>query len=129
MSYDSDTPKQIDLFNAEACQKAPKEPAEAAKSSKGSTRERASKPRPIAAPAWNGAPQYLTVKDVASYFSISGATVWRWADRVSEFPAPIRLSEGVTRWRLQDIKVASEAMRLQRKPDWYPPRDGQCSMS
>ena len=35
---------------------------------------------------------------------ISAATLWRWA-AAGKFPAPVRLSEGVTAWRISDIEA------------------------
>jgi Prophage CP4-57 regulatory protein (AlpA) len=35
---------------------------------------------------------------------VSPATVWRWVKR-NEFPAPARLGEGVTAWRLADVEA------------------------
>ncbi|GGB30171.1 helix-turn-helix transcriptional regulator [Allosediminivita pacifica] len=52
---------------------------------------------------------YLTVNDVATRLSVSKDTIWRWA-RLGTFPEAVRLSAGVTRWRLTDIE-AWEASR------------------
>lgn len=44
------------------------------------------------------------VRDIAlaERYDVSRATVWRWVhDR--GFPAPVRLSEQCTRWRLADV--------------------------
>ena len=40
-------------------------------------------------------------RDLARYFSVSRATIWRWA-RDGRLPAPEKLSAGVTRWRWSD---------------------------
>ncbi|MFK7160247.1 helix-turn-helix domain-containing protein [Marinospirillum sp. MEB164] len=45
---------------------------------------------------------FLTVKATASRFGVSPATVWRWV-RNGRFPAPVRLSDNCTRWRIADI--------------------------
>lgn len=52
---------------------------------------------------------YLTVNDVATRLSVSKDTIWRWA-RLGTSPEAVRLSAGVTRWRLTDIE-AREASR------------------
>lgn len=44
----------------------------------------------------------LNVSQVASRLNVSSATIWRWV-RQDEFPAPVKLSRGTTRWRLSDI--------------------------
>jgi predicted DNA-binding transcriptional regulator AlpA len=68
------------------------------------------------APAAEGPPQtldtrwqrcspmrYLSDKQLAERFGITRATVWRWA-RSADFPKPVSLSPGCTRWRLAEIK-------------------------
>lgn len=45
---------------------------------------------------------FLSDKEVADKFSVSRATVWRWT-RSGNFPDPIKLSEGCTRWRSTDL--------------------------
>lgn len=45
---------------------------------------------------------YLTDKQMAARYGVSRCTVWRWVKK-NEFPAPIRLSEGCTRWRDGDV--------------------------
>ncbi|GGE15270.1 hypothetical protein GCM10011360_00110 [Primorskyibacter flagellatus] len=44
---------------------------------------------------------------VAQRYGVCRQTVWRWVAQES-LPEPIRLSEGVTRWRLSDL-LAHEA--------------------
>lgn len=55
---------------------------------------------------------FINVKDVASRYSVSVPTVWRWKRDVPAFPQPIKLSPGVTRWRVEDLeeweKLAAE---------------------
>lgn len=65
-------------------------------------------------PARADAPQYLTDRDVGKRFSISRPTVWRWSnDPNNGFPAPIKLSQGVTRWRLQDLLAFEAGLRAE----------------
>jgi len=52
---------------------------------------------------------YLTDKQVAARFGVSRITIWRWASDL-DFPAPVKLSPGATRWRLADVE-AWEATR------------------
>lgn len=56
-------------------------------------------PKPMAV----GAERYLTVRDVAQRFAVSIQTVWRWAKDRPEFPNPVELSPGTTRWRISDL--------------------------
>lgn len=44
-------------------------------------------------------PRYLTVDEVARRFRVGRATIWRWVKTNSDFPAPVKLSPGTTRWR------------------------------
>ncbi|WP_461478880.1 helix-turn-helix transcriptional regulator [Pararhodobacter aggregans] len=52
---------------------------------------------------------YASVADLAAHFSVSVDTIWRWA-RVGDFPAPVKLSPQLTRWRWADV-TAWEAAR------------------
>lgn len=45
---------------------------------------------------------YLRDRDVADALGISRVTVWRWS-RCGRLPAPVRLGEGVTRWRMSQL--------------------------
>ena len=52
---------------------------------------------------------YLSDKQLAERYSVTRPTVWRWA-REGDFPQPVSLSPGCTRWRLADVE-AWEAAR------------------
>ncbi|WP_336801101.1 helix-turn-helix transcriptional regulator [Kaistia sp. MMO-174] len=60
---------------------------------------------PLSVPAGTdaGAQAYLSVAQVARRFSVSVPTIWRWAKTRPEFPKPVVLSPGTTRWRLADL--------------------------
>lgn len=45
---------------------------------------------------------FLTVEQVAARYNCSVDSIWRWK-RNGEFPAPVRIGRGVTRWRLDDL--------------------------
>ena len=45
---------------------------------------------------------FLTVDQVAARYNCSTDSIWRWK-RNGEFPAPVRIGRGVTRWRLEDL--------------------------
>ncbi len=47
---------------------------------------------------------YLRDKQVAERFGVDRATVWKWS-REGNFPKPVRLSAGCTRWKLKDIEA------------------------
>lgn len=47
--------------------------------------------------------RYLSVRQVADRFSVSVQTVWRWKKESPEFPQPVLLSPGTTRWRMSDL--------------------------
>lgn len=49
---------------------------------------------------------YLSVLKVADRYSVSRATVWRWAKQ-NNLPKPVKLN-GSTRWKLSDL-VAFES--------------------
>lgn len=46
---------------------------------------------------------YLSDTSLAKRFSVSRATIWRWAE--GDFPQPVKLSPGCTRWRLAEIEA------------------------
>jgi prophage regulatory protein len=48
--------------------------------------------------------QYLRDKDVAEMLSIGRSSVWRMA-KEGKLPAPIKLSQRVTVWKLSDIEA------------------------
>ena len=44
----------------------------------------------------------LSDVEVAALMSVSRNTVWRLADRLADFPQPVRIG-GATRWRKSDL--------------------------
>jgi len=46
---------------------------------------------------------YLSDKQLAVRFNVSKPCIWRWA-RETDFPKPVKLSPGCTRWRVVDIE-------------------------
>lgn len=53
---------------------------------------------------------YLRDQQVAERLGVARITVWRWAKDKAEFPKPIKLSSGCTRWKLSELE-AWEAIR------------------
>jgi len=53
---------------------------------------------------------YLSVRHVADRFDVSPNTIWRWTATNPEFPRPIKLGPGCTRWLLAELE-AYEASR------------------
>lgn len=54
---------------------------------------------------------YLRDTDVAARFGVSRNTIWRWTrERGPEWPRPVRLSPGCTRWKSADIAAFEAAM-------------------
>lgn len=47
---------------------------------------------------------FLSDKQLADRFAVTRQTIWRWT-RTSDFPAPVRLTRGCTRWRASDIEA------------------------
>ncbi len=86
---------------------------EAARSAKSRAATNASPRRNIEAvePAKSLADErYLSVQDVARRYAISIQTVWRHTKHNPDFPKPIKILNGSTRWRMSDI-VAFEVAR------------------
>lgn len=47
---------------------------------------------------------FLTDREVARRFGVSRQTIWRWA-REGQFPAPVKLTAGCTRWKLEAVEA------------------------
>lgn len=47
---------------------------------------------------------YVTDLQVALRYGVNRATPWRWAKTHPDFPKPICLSPGCTRWKLSEIE-------------------------
>ncbi len=45
---------------------------------------------------------YVADSALAVHFGVSRATIWRWANETT-FPAPVKLSAQITRWRWADV--------------------------
>lgn len=48
--------------------------------------------------------RFLTDKQVAARYSVARSTPWRWVER-GQFPKPVKLSPGCTRWRVSDVEA------------------------
>ncbi|MGE0810837.1 MAG: helix-turn-helix transcriptional regulator [Immundisolibacter sp.] len=48
--------------------------------------------------------QFLTDRQLATRFAVGRTTIWRWTQE-GRLPPAVRLSPGVTRWRLCDIEM------------------------
>ncbi|WP_114286463.1 helix-turn-helix transcriptional regulator [Candidatus Halocynthiibacter alkanivorans] len=73
---------------------------------------------PVARPAKpQTASRFLSIAEVAQRYGVSHATVWRWAEKGGDFPQPIKLSAGTSRWSDEQLfEFESRAsLRLSRK--------------
>ncbi len=57
--------------------------------------------------------RYFSDKEVAAHFGVSRPTVWRWVRAYPEFPQPVEVTPGTTRWLLSELEA--HATRLKRK--------------
>lgn len=48
-------------------------------------------------------PEYVSDKEAAIRFAVTRNTIRKWVRVNPEFPRPIKLSEGCTRWRVADL--------------------------
>ena len=53
---------------------------------------------------WSERAAYASVADLAAHLSVSKDTIWRWT-RNGDFPAPVKLSPQMTRWRWADVQA------------------------
>lgn len=66
---------------------------------------------------------FLPDRAVAARYAITRATVWRWVTNDPDFPRPIRLSRGTTRWRTSDL-VAFDARQSADRTRGAEPKSG-----
>ena len=57
--------------------------------------------------------QFLSDKAVATRYESSRATIWRWV-KTGQFPKPVRLGGGTTRWKLTDLEQWESAQEGQQ---------------
>lgn len=50
----------------------------------------------------NTAPQFYRLNQLKSRLGVSGSSIWLWVKK-GTFPAPIKLAENTTVWRVEDI--------------------------
>lgn len=48
-------------------------------------------------------PVFLTVRSVAARYEVCVPTIWRWIKTSPNFPHPLKLGQGTTRWSLADL--------------------------
>jgi prophage regulatory protein len=48
---------------------------------------------------------YISDKQIAERWGVHRVTPWKLAKSLPEFPKPVKLSPGVTRWKLSDIEL------------------------
>lgn len=53
---------------------------------------------------------FLAVGQIMQRYGIGRATVWRWVKVNPDFPEPMKLSSGISRWRQSDLVAFDRAM-------------------
>jgi prophage regulatory protein len=48
---------------------------------------------------------FLTARDLSRRYGVSVATIWRWSSERTDFPRPLKLGTGCTRWSIQDLEA------------------------
>lgn len=82
------------------------------------------RPGPLAATCCGACTEtFLPDRAVAARYAITRATVWRWVASDPDFPRPIRLSRGTTRWRTSDL-VAFDARQSADRTRGAEPKSG-----
>lgn len=51
---------------------------------------------------------YASDVEVGAHFGVSRATIWRWTNERG-FPAPVKLSPQITRWKWSDVTAWESA--------------------
>lgn len=54
---------------------------------------------------------YCTVQEVANRYRVFRSTVWRWLEKEPDFPKPVKLTLGTTRWLLSDLVRFEQAQK------------------
>jgi len=49
-------------------------------------------------------PLFLSDEQLAKRYGVSRSTIWRWL-RKGDFPSPVKLGPGCTRWPLDDVQA------------------------
>ena len=55
-------------------------------------------------------PAYASDTALAAHFGVNRATIWGWVGR-NGFPAPVKLSPQMTRWKWSDVETWEAAQR------------------
>jgi prophage regulatory protein len=58
---------------------------------------------------------FLSDRQVAERYSVSRQTPWGWLKKDTDFPKPVSLSPGCTRWRLTDLEAWEIAQNTTQK--------------
>ena len=56
--------------------------------------------------------RYVTDKVLAERYGVAPETIWRWNRNKGSFPKAVKLSEGVTRWKLDQIEAWEAAQAV-----------------
>lgn len=55
--------------------------------------------------------KYVADSTLAAHFGTSRNTIWRWAAENGDFPKPVKLSPGCTRWLLADVEAWEQSCK------------------
>jgi predicted DNA-binding transcriptional regulator AlpA len=58
---------------------------------------------------------HLTVKEVASWYGVGVATIWRWIKELPDFPRPHKITPGSSRWFRRDLEAYDDKLRGQKR--------------
>jgi prophage regulatory protein len=58
---------------------------------------------------------FLSDRQVAERYGVSRQTPWGWLKKDTDFPKPVSLSPGCTRWRLTDLEAWEIAQNTTQK--------------
>lgn len=49
--------------------------------------------------------EYLRATSLARLLGVHRSTLWRWAKELSGFPKPLKVTEGVTLWSVEEVQA------------------------
>lgn len=48
---------------------------------------------------------FASDKQLAARYNVTRPTIWRWTRENPEFPKPVQLSPGCTRWKISEVEA------------------------
>ncbi|WP_417432986.1 helix-turn-helix transcriptional regulator [Hoeflea sp.] len=100
-----------DAPTAPALERSKISPSGSGKTSAGTSNSAKPSPKSEQYSGAGGPGRFLTVKQVSARYGVASSTIWRWSDELPDFPKPVRLGSGATRWVLEELLAYEAELR------------------